>query len=128
MMTMKTISSPLGDLRLYADGHELAGVHLPGQPAPPAIERRTEVLELTANQLAEYFAGKRRVFDVPLAPRGTAFQERVWHALLAIGYGETRSYGELARAIGRPSAARAVGAANAKNPISIIVPCHRVIG
>jgi len=66
-------------------------------------------------------------FDLPVAPRGTGFQERVWHALLAIRFGETRSYGELARAIGRPAASRAVGTANAKNPLSIIVPCHRVI-
>jgi len=80
-----------------------------------------------AEQLAEYFAGERREFELPIAPRGTGFQERVWQALVAIRFGETRSYRELAQAIGRPAASRAVGTANAKNPISIIVPCHRVI-
>lgn len=85
------------------------------------------MLALAAAQLAEYFAGERREFALPIAPRGTGFQERVWHSLVAIGYGETRSYRELAAAIGRPAASRAVGTANAKNPISIIVPCHRVI-
>jgi methylated-DNA-[protein]-cysteine S-methyltransferase len=90
--------------------------------------RTTRVLETAAAQLAEYFAGRRRTFDLPLAPRGTGFQQRVWRALSAIPYGETRSYGAIAASIGRPAASRAVGAANGKNPIWIIVPCHRVIG
>jgi len=81
-----------------------------------------------AIQLQEYFAGKRTRFDLPLAPRGTAFQKAVWAALLRIPFGETASYGELARAIGKPSASRAVGAANGRNPLSIVIPCHRVIG
>lgn len=81
-----------------------------------------------ARQVREYFAGKRREFDLDLAPTGTAFQESVWEALRKIPYGETRSYGELARSIGRPKAARAVGAANGANPISLFIPCHRVIG
>lgn len=85
------------------------------------------VLALAAAQLAEYFDGARRDFDVPLAPRGTGFQRLVWRELAKIPYGETRSYGELARALGRPAASRAVGAANGRNPISILVPCHRVI-
>jgi methylated-DNA-[protein]-cysteine S-methyltransferase len=89
---------------------------------------RTPLLVETARQLTEYFAGKRLVFDLPLAARGTGFQEIVWRALCAIPFGVTRSYGELATAIGRPSASRAVGTANSKNPIAIIVPCHRVIG
>lgn len=79
-------------------------------------------------QLAEYFAGARREFDLPLAPRGTAFQQRVWEELRRIPYGETISYAELARRVGRPGASRAVGRANATNPIAVIVPCHRVIG
>ncbi len=82
----------------------------------------------TARQLGEYFAGERRVFDLPLGPDGTGFQRLVWRALGTIPFGETRAYGTIAHAIGRPSASRAVGAANGKNPISIIVPCHRVIG
>ena len=101
---------------------------MPGDEPPKADERTTPVLKLARTQLEEYFAGKRRTFDVPLAPRGTGFQQIVWRALLAIGYGETWSYGQLARAIGRPAASRAVGAANGRNPLAIIVPCHRVIG
>jgi len=128
MIAMLTIPSPLGALRLYADADELIGVHLPDQRAPDAVPRTTDVLACAASQLAEYFAGARHAFDLPLAPRGTGFQRLVWHALVAIPYGETRSYGQLAHAIGRPAAARAVGAANAKNPLAIVVPCHRVIG
>ncbi len=126
-MNMITMPSPVGVLRLYAHADELTGVYLPDQDAPPAPENSSRVLDATAAQLREYFAGTRRTFDIPLAPRGTGFQTLVWRALTAIAYGETRSYGELARAIGRPAASRAVGAANGKNPISIIVPCHRVI-
>ncbi len=87
-----------------------------------------EVLARARTQLAEYFAGERRTFDLPLAPSGTDFQLQVWEALTTIPFGATAGYGELAEWIDRPSAARAVGAANGKNPISIIVPCHRVIG
>lgn len=126
-MNRITMPSPLGLLRLYAHANELIGVYLPDQDAPPAPEQASPVLAATAAQLAEYFAGVRRDFELPIAPRGTGFQAIVWRALVAIPYGETRSYGELARGIGRPAASRAVGAANGKNPISIIVPCHRVI-
>jgi methylated-DNA-[protein]-cysteine S-methyltransferase len=129
-ISMISIPSPLGTLRLQAEADELAGVYLPDQQAPAAVERRGRscaVLEETATQLREYFEGARREFELPLGPRGTGFQQRVWRALGAIPFGETRSYGQLARAIGRPAASRAVGAANGKNPISIIVPCHRVI-
>jgi O-6-methylguanine DNA methyltransferase len=87
-----------------------------------------ELLTRAALQLEEYFAGSRRVFDLPLDLQGTAFQLRVWNALLQIPYGETRSYAEIARAVGAPKAVRAVGAANGANPVGIIVPCHRVIG
>ena len=127
-MNMITMPSPLGLLRLYAHADELVGVHLPDQEAPPASQSPSPILTATAAQLAEYFVGRRRVFDIPLAPRGTGFQALVWRALTAIPFGETRSYGALARAIGRPAASRAVGAANGRNPIAIIVPCHRVIG
>ena len=128
-MIMTTIDSPLGRLRLVADGDALTGVYLPDQPAPeaPELPDVPPVLARAAAQLAEYFAGTRRDFDVPLAPRGTGFQQRVWRELAKIPYGETRSYGELARALGAPTASRAVGAANGKNPLSILVPCHRVI-
>ena len=86
------------------------------------------LLDAAEAQLREYFAGARRTFDLPLAPHGTAFQQRVWAALRAIPYGETCTYGELAAAIGSPNASRAVGMANHRNPIPIIIPCHRVIG
>ena len=127
-MNTITIASPLGPLRLYADGDELAGVYMTDQAPPVAREQSSPVLEQTAAQLAEYFTGQRRTFDLPLAPRGSGFQQLVWRALTQIAYAETASYGEIARKIGRPAASRAVGAANGKNPISIIVPCHRVVG
>lgn len=128
-MNTITIKSPLGPLRLYADGDELTGVLYTSDQAPwDAREQSSDVLERTAKQLAEYFAGERRVFDLPLAPRGSGFQQIVWRALTRIAYAQTASYGEIARVIGRPAASRAVGAANGKNPISIIVPCHRVVG
>jgi methylated-DNA-[protein]-cysteine S-methyltransferase len=128
---MITISSPLGPVQLCARGDELSIVHLVGELPPlsaPREERASDILLAAADQLREYFAGHRRTFDLPLAPQGTGFQQRVWEALCRIPYGITRSYGEVAAAIGRPSASRAVGAANGKNPIWIIVPCHRVIG
>ena len=136
------ISSPIGDLGLVVDASErlvriafLAGV---SEPLPMALERyfdaADELVEDAARtaraqtQLEEYFAGARREFDLELAPRGTEFQQRVWQDLLDIPAGQTRTYSEIARRLGRPGAARAVGRANATNPIPIIVPCHRVIG
>ncbi len=88
----------------------------------------TPLLKKAARQLEEYFAGKRKAFDLPLQPKGTAFQQAVWQALQQIPYGQTRSYAQIALAVGRPTATRAVGGANHNNPISIIIPCHRVIG
>ena len=122
--------SPIGLLVLSARSDQLVGLHLPesADPAPAGTERKTPILARAAKQLAEYFAGKRKVFDLALAPEGTAFQRRVWDALLEIPYGVTTSYGAIAQRIGRPAASRAVGAANGRNPIAIIVPCHRVIG
>ena len=129
MISMTTMDSPLGVLRLYARGDQLTGVHFPDDDAAPSAPRHTTAtLAAAATQLAEYFADDRHTFALPLAPEGTNFQRRVWDALLAIPFGETRSYGAVAAAIGRPAASRAVGAANGRNPISIIVPCHRVIG
>ena len=126
MMT-KTIDSPLGVLRLFARGDALTGVYLPLQAAPQATVGTLPVLERAAQQLAAYFDGELHAFDLPVAPEGTAFQRRVWAQLVAIPFGVTRSYGELAVALGQSTGARAVGSANGKNPISIIVPCHRVI-
>jgi methylated-DNA-[protein]-cysteine S-methyltransferase len=128
MRTMMTMRCPFGVLRLHGEGDELVAIDLPDHPGPVAVEGRSEVLVRTQAQLAEYFAGERREFDLPLAPQGSGFQVQVWRALLRIPYGETCSYGDIARVVGRPSASRAVGAANGRNPIPIIVPCHRVIG
>jgi methylated-DNA-[protein]-cysteine S-methyltransferase len=124
--------SPIGRLSLYATDDALVGLYLPEHRHAPRLEARDgaghPVLERAREQLTEYFAGRRRSFDLPLAPRGTEHQETVWRALREIPFGGTRSYGELAAHLGRPRAARAVGAANGKNPISIVIPCHRVVG
>ena len=130
--------SPLGLLTLTASDTALTGVHFPHSPRVPplhVVERgpRAEdlssaVLDRARQQLDEYFAGARTAFDLPLDPTGSAFERRVWDALRAIPYGTTVSYGELARRLGDVRTTRAVGAANGKNPIPIIVPCHRVVG
>ena len=129
-LDLHTFDSPIGALVLAAAGDALVALHLPrSSDAPPTgTPRCTPILARTASQLAEYFAGTRTAFDLPLAPAGTDFQRTVWTALQSIPYGITRSYGELARAIERPTASRAVGAANGRNPIAVIIPCHRVIG
>jgi methylated-DNA-[protein]-cysteine S-methyltransferase len=145
------IGSPVGPLLLVATDGALSGLYL-NERAPArvlaAIEAgrasgagadgagadggggaaNAEVLGEAARQLGEYFDGRRQAFDLPLALDGTQFQQTVWNALLGIGYGQTISYGQLADLIGRPTAARAVGHANGQNPVSIIVPCHRVVG
>lgn len=127
--------TPIGILRLVGNERHLERVDLPNAAAraPAAAwreKRRTLPVALDAakRQLAEYFDGTRRDFDLPLAADGTTFQLRVWEELRRISYGETISYGDLARRIGRPAASRAVGAANGRNPLAIVVPCHRVIG
>jgi methylated-DNA-[protein]-cysteine S-methyltransferase len=124
------IPSPVGDLRLVARGDALValGWARADETAGDGGATYHPVLAEARRQLDAYFAGQRRAFDLPLAAAGTDFQRRVWAALLTIPYGETRSYGDIARVIGRPSASRAVGAANGRNPIAIVVPCHRVIG
>jgi methylated-DNA-[protein]-cysteine S-methyltransferase len=130
----KTMDSPVGKLKLVASDEGLVAIlwqndrpeRVPlGDMADQPGQR---VLVETERQLVEYFAGQRREFELPLDMRGTRFQKDVWEALLGIPCGETRSYGELAKQLGNPAASRAVGAANGRNPISIVVPCHRVIG
>jgi methylated-DNA-[protein]-cysteine S-methyltransferase len=121
------MDSPIGELMLFGDGHALSGLYMGGRP-DPSWQRDDNAYPEARAQLAEYFAGTRTEFDLELDMRGTDFQRKVWDALLTIPYGETRSYGEIARQIGRPDRARAVGAANGQNPIAVIVPCHRVIG
>lgn len=123
-MNTRTIETPIGPLTLQADEAAVTAIRFGADGAQDA----SPLLDAAEAQLREYFAGARRTFDLPLAPHGTAFQQRVWAALRAIPYGETRTYGELAAAIGSPNASRAVGMANHRNPISIVIPCHRVIG
>jgi methylated-DNA-[protein]-cysteine S-methyltransferase len=127
-----TITSPIGELLLTGDGAALNRLHMQDAPRPispsPGWHREDEPFATAAMQLSEYFAGVRREFDLPLALHGNEFELRVWAALREIPYGETASYGEIARTIGAPTAARAVGLANGRNPIALIVPCHRVIG
>ncbi|QAY88711.1 methylated-DNA--[protein]-cysteine S-methyltransferase [Pseudomonas sp. ACM7] len=132
--TFITLASPVGELKLVANGSRLAAIlwendkpeRVPLGPMREAPDH--PILMRTAQQLREYFAGTRSRFDLELDFAGTEFQKKVWAALLTIPFGETRSYSEIAQQIGNPSAVRAVGAANGKNPISIIAPCHRVIG
>lgn len=130
----KSVVSPVGRLTLIGNRDGLAAVLWPNdRPGRVRLQSAREdgrhpVLQEAAKQLAEYFAGKRRVFTLKLNMQGTPFQKKVWNALLTIPFGETRSYAEIARAIGRPTAARAVGAANGRNPMSIVAPCHRVVG
>lgn len=126
-----TLDTPLGPIRCDADEHAVVGVYLPharglpppGEPAPARL-----LLAHALAELADYFAGRRRAFTFPCAAAGTPFEREVWAALAAIPFGARRSYGDVARALGHPGAARAVGAANGRNPLSIVVPCHRVVG
>lgn len=125
-----THESPVGPLTLHSNGAALTGVEFDERRYPLAPSPRGEdrVLALARRELDRYFAGKLTVFSVPTAADGTEFQRAVWAALTKIPFGATRTYAQQAAAIGRPKAVRAVGAANGRNPISIIVPCHRVIG
>ena len=126
--------SPIGELVLISDGEALTGLKLPavdasaGLPTGTGSRRDESAVREAIDQLEAYFAGDRVGFDLRLRPSGTPFQRTVWESLLSIPYGETISYAEQARRIGRPGAARAVGAANGRNPIAIVIPCHRVIG
>jgi len=126
------IDSPIGELLLVGDGHVLHRLQmLEGRLAvfiDPAWTRDDQAFAEARTQLEEYFEGRRTEFELPLAPAGSPFQLRVWEALREIPYGCTASYAEIARRVGAPSAARAVGVANRSNPIAIVVPCHRVIG
>ena len=133
-LAYKMMASPVGKLKLVASDKGLVAILWENdRPSRVRLGELVEdgghaVLVEVERQLGEYFAGRRREFSVALDMRGTRFQRDVWEALLAIPFGETRSYGELARQLGNPRATRAVGAANGRNPVSIIVPCHRVIG
>ena len=132
-MIYEDITSPIGRLRLLASGDELVGIWFEngreaGKQASDLVKGPSPVLASAQRQLEEYFRGERREFDLPLAPRGTEFQQRVWRRLREIEYGTTTTYGALAQELGNPNASRAVGLANGSNPIPIVIPCHRVIG
>jgi methylated-DNA-[protein]-cysteine S-methyltransferase len=126
--------SSLGNVLLVASGDSLCGVYFDDQKYLPAIDpawREDEdlaVLRVAHSQLDQYFAGSRKVFDLPLAPNGTSFQRAVWNAIAQVPWGETLTYAELASRAGHPGSARAAGAATGRNPLSIIVPCHRIVG
>jgi len=132
------VESPIGRLMLTSDGTALTGLYmnlyrnkpskLPGLDDDWIQNATIDPLPAAARQLKEYFAGKRREFDLPLRMEGTEFQRRVWRELTKIPFGETRSYGQLAKRLNNPNGSRAVGLANGRNPIAVIVPCHRVIG
>ena len=120
--------TPVGMMAAGEEEGALVRLWLPNQPTPRLMPHKTPLLERAQGQILEYFNGQRQVFDLPLSPVGTQFQQKVWKALLDIPYGQTQSYGELAARVGSPGGARAVGLANRNNPLPILIPCHRVIG
>jgi methylated-DNA-[protein]-cysteine S-methyltransferase len=128
----RIVDSPIGLLTLVGDDEALCGLHMEDQAHQPTVsplwQRDDRAFPKVVDQLAAYFAGDLTDFDVPLRLAGTPFQQRVWEALREIPYGQTRSYGQIAARIGKPTAFRAVGLANGRNPVAVIVPCHRVIG
>lgn len=125
----RTVPAPFGPVHVVANDDAIVAIHWFDElPDAPEHDGPHPVLDRAAEQLAEYFAGTRSEFDLPLAPYGTPFQQLVWAALREIPYGTTISYGEQARRLGDPNKSRAVGAANGRNPIPIVVPCHRVVG
>lgn len=127
-MTTRWMASPIGGLRLHSSAGLITAIDF-GPDEPRGTRLRDPLLDLAESQLGEYFAGERTVFDLPLANEGSEFQKKVWAELQRIPFGETASYGDIARRLGyEPGISRAVGAANGANPIPIVVPCHRVIG
>ena len=126
-LTYSVMDSPLGPLTLIRSPKGLKAIRFPDEPGPPKGATITDS-DPAQDQLREYFAGKRQTFDLVIDMGGTAFQREVWTALMDIPYGQTRCYSELASTLGRPKSSRAVGAANGKNPIPVVVPCHRVVG
>ena len=128
MMNVIYYDTEVGKIKIEENGVAITKIEFMGQDIQEELGNETELLKETITQLEEYFRGVRNDFDLPLEPNGTEFQRRVWKSLIEIPYGETRSYSEIAKAIGNEKACRAVGMANNKNPIPIIIPCHRVIG
>jgi methylated-DNA-[protein]-cysteine S-methyltransferase len=131
MTLTRTVPSPVGDLLLVGDGETLSGLYLPDHRPAPLLDAAIDAPDAfgaAVLQLGEWFAGLRTVFDLPLDLRGTEFQLEIWEALASIPYGRTATYGDVAAAVGRPKAARGAGHAIARNPVSIVIPCHRVLG
>lgn len=126
-MEFWTLNTPIGTLSLGEEDGFLVRLYLPNEPTPRLMAHKTPLLEQAEQQLQEYFRGERQIFDLPLQPCGTPFQKQVWNALQFIPYGETRSYKELAVQVGCSGGGRAIGMANHKNPLPILIPCHRVI-
>ena len=120
--------SPVGMIALAAQDGVLVRLYLPDSPIPRLMPHKTPLMEQAEKQLMEYFRGERKEFDLPVAPEGTPFQKRVWQALEEIPYGQVCSYGDIARRIDCPKGFRAVGMANNRNPLPILIPCHRVVG
>lgn len=127
-MDFYQFSTPLGPMALAGEGEAITHLYLPGRPTPRLVSHPTPLLLEGERQLLEYLGGRRKVFDLPLNPQGTPFQRRVWQALEAIPWGETRTYRDIALAVDSPRGFRAVGMANHYNPIPIFIPCHRVVG
>jgi len=120
--------TPIGRLQIFSDSEYITRISFFEKKMQGAIEKETPLIKRMYSELEEYFAGKRKSFDVPVKPEGTSFQQSTWDALLKIPHGETRSYKQIAEMIGKPAACRAVGMANNRNPIPIVIPCHRVVG
>ncbi len=127
-MNLMQIDTPFGPMVLAEEGEQLTHLYLKAAWAAQQPQRPTPLLRRAERELQEYFARQRRQFDLPLAPQGTPFQQSVWQALRQIPYGQTASYKQIAQTLGHPTACRAVGGANNKNPLPIFIPCHRVIG
>ena len=127
-MDFYQFSTPLGPMALASEEEAITHLYLPGRPTPRLVSHPTPLLLEGERQLLEYLGGQRKVFDLPLNPQGTPFQRRVWQALEAIPWGETRTYRDIALAVDSPRGFRAVGMANHHNPIPIFIPCHRVVG
>lgn len=129
MQKVSFIMTPVGKMGIIEENDAITHLYFSDGSLPEGAElKETELIKKAKTQLQEYFSGRRKDFDLPLKPSGTAFQQAVWQALCSIPYGETRSYKDIASQIGNPKACRAVGMANNRNPIAIVVPCHRVIG
>jgi len=132
MIMQSFYDSPLGPLQIIVEDNGVKALYFENHRRPinhdAMVEGENDVTKRLHDQLELYFQGQLKQFDIPINPSGTEFQRKVWHALAEIPFGESRSYAQLAEAIGNPNAVRAVGAANGRNPISIVVPCHRVIG